>query len=727
MNPMGDPSLDRPLVVVSNRLPVTVQRNKGGIELQHSTGGLVSALDPVLSRCGGRWIGWPGVRLEEGEELSRPGDPYQIVPVQLSSNEVTRYYHGFSNRTLWPLFHCFPERTRYDRRNWEVYEEVNERFATAAAQASGDAEMIWIQDYQLMRTPLHLRRQLEDARIGFFLHIPFPPYDVFRLLPWSRELLQGLLAADVVGFHVQGYAQNFLTCCERVLAARVDERSGLVEHGERTVQVGAFPLGIDFAHYERMAQKAPRGVPGPERIVLGVDRLDYTKGIPERLRAFERLLELHPEHREHVTLLQLTVPSRFLVAEYQELKREIDELVGRINGRFATSSWSPIRYLYRSVQQERLVALYRDADVALVTPLRDGMNLVAKEFVAAQVDEPGVLVLSRLAGAAETMREAIPVNPYNTDGVALALHRALTMDETERRTRMDALRRRERERDLDRWLASFLLVVREARAQLLPATDADFETWLGRFLAGHRLALFLDYDGTLTPIRRHPSEAILSSEMRDALVACAAREDTDVALVSGRALSDIEELVPMPQLVFAGNHGLEISGPDLVPFRHDDLGHYRDRLSPLADSLREICSPGAWVEEKGASLTFHYREAENLEHERLAEEARALILQAGFQARAASCAVEARPPIGWDKGHAVLHVLRARYGKGWSENVRPIYVGDDETDEDAFRALSGLGITFRVGSADADTLATRGLPNVASVQRLLEWLSRRAR
>ncbi len=720
-----NPPDSNPLVIVSNRLPVTVQRASSGLELRRSSGGLVSALDPALASCGGTWVGWPGVKLRPGEHLSGPDDPYQIVPVELSTNEVGRYYHGFSNRTLWPLFHCFTERTEMDRRDWEVYDQVNARFAEAAFGCSEDADLIWIHDYQLMRTPRHLRRLRPDARIGYFLHIPFPPYDVFRLLPWSRELLQGLLAADVIGFHVQGYATNFLACADRMLGARLDPESGLVEHGERTVQVGAFPLGIDYQGFARRAREAPHGKPARERIVLGVDRLDYSKGIPERMRAFARLLELHPEHREKVVLMQVAVPTRHQVPEYQELKREIDELVGRINGRFATSSWSPIRYLYRSIPQDRLVVLYRDADVALVTPLRDGMNLVAKEFVATQVEHPGVLILSRIAGAAETMREAIQVNPYDIDGVAEELHRALEMEEPERRTRMDALQRRESTHDVERWLASFLLVARGARASLQPVTDADFESWLGRFLEGWRLALFLDYDGTLTPIREHPSDATLAAPMRDAIRACAGRSDTDLTLVSGRALADIEKLVDVPDLVFAGNHGLEISGGGLEPFRHEDVGHYQERLAALSEALQEICPPGAWVVEKGASLTVHYRQADPASHEPLAQEARAHIQRAGFQARDASRAVEARPPIGWDKGHAVLHVLRARYGPAWSAKVRVIYLGDDETDEDAFRVLSGLGITMRVGAADHPSLASRSLPNTASVRALLEWLSHR--
>jgi trehalose 6-phosphate synthase/phosphatase len=716
----------RPILVVSNRLPITVQRIKGGLEVQRSAGGLVTALEPALRKRGGTWIGWPGTKLGPNESVSSPDRSFEIRPVPLSDTEVRRYYHGFSNRTLWPLFHSFAQQTRFDRRDWEVYERVNERFAEAAAGPGATADLIWIHDYQLMRSGRHLRQRLPNARIGFFLHIPFPPYDVYRILPWYRDILRGVLACDLVGFHIPSYAANFFDCVERLLGARIDREAGLIEHGERTVRVGAFPLGIDFDEHAARAREAPASSKDPgEQIVLGVDRLDYTKGIPERIRAFERLLELHKEHRERVVLLQLAVPSRGQVAEYQALKREIDELVGRVNGRFATSRWSPIRYLYRSVSPERLAALYRDADVALVAPLRDGMNLVAKEYVACQTGDPGVLVLSRLAGAAETMHEALHVNPYNVDSVASVLHRALTMDEDERADRLVALQRRERLNDVHRWVSAFLESARRPMTQIRPPTDADFESWLGQFLEDRHLALFLDYDGTLTPIVGHPSKARLTRPMRSALAECAERKDTDVTIVSGRSLDDVHKLVDLDRVTYAGVHGLEIDGLGLEFFRHVDVEHYQGRAAELARCLEQVCSEGVWVEEKGASLTLHYRDAPIEEHLAIADDARTLIHAAGFQARDAHCAVEARPPIGWDKGHAVLHILRSRYGPAWSERVRVIYAGDDRTDEDAFRVLQGLGITFRIGGAEEPTLASRQLPNVDAILTLLEWLWRR--
>src|SRR5262249_17384360 len=462
-----------------------------------------------------------------------------------------------------------------------------------------------------------------------------------------------------------------------------------------------------------------------ERMILGVDRLDYTKGIPERLLAFEHLLEHHREHRGQVVFLQVAVPSRSHVGDYHRLKRQIDELVGRVNGRFGRPRWTPIHYLYRSLRPERLAALYRDAAVALVTPLRDGMNLVAKEFVACQVAEPGVLVLSRMAGAAETMEEALRVNPYHLDGVAETLHRALTLPAEDRLARMRRLQKRERDHDVMAWCTQFLEAAGTPVSTIAPVGAEDFERWIGRPTRGWPLVVFLDYDGTLAEIARRPSEAQLSTGMRAALAACAARGDTDLVIVSGRSLVDVRAMVGVPELVYAGNHGLEIEGPGMSPFRHPDLAHYAERARRLAPELATLCSDGAWVEEKGATLAVHFRELAPERQPSLVDAARARINAAGFQARDAHCAIEARPPIAWDKGHAALHVLRDRHGQAWSTYVRVIYAGDDDTDEDAFRALQGLGVTFRIGPADQPTRARRRLRDVSAVEAMLRWLAAR--
>jgi trehalose 6-phosphate synthase/phosphatase len=713
------------LVVVSNRLPVTAERTSQGLVLRRSAGGLVSALDPVLSLRGGTWVGWPGIPFEAGEQLPADALPYALAAVPMRASEVSGFYHGFANGTLWPLFHSFPQHTRFDTRTWRTYQRMNEHFARVAHAAAGPDDLIWVHDYQLMLTPLSLREWRPGARIAFFLHIPFPSFDLYRLLPWDRELLYGLLACDLIGFHVEGYERNFLDCVERLLGARVDHAAHLIEHGGRTVRVGAFPLGIDFEGFEQRAREAPPGPREGPRIVLGVDRLDYTKGIPERLRAFERLLELHPEHREQVILLQLAVPSRTEVRAYRRQKRQIDELVGRVNGRFGTPRWTPIHYLHRGTEPEDLVQLYRDADVALVTPLRDGMNLVAKEYVACQIDDPGVLVLSRFAGASETMREALRVNPYNVDATAEAIHRALCMEEPERRSRMAALRWRERRHNVVAWLENFITVAASPTTDIRPPSAVDFETWLSPRLGDHAVALLLDYDGTLAPICEHPADAVPSPSMREALAACLTRDDMRVAVVSGRSLADLRQIFALPGLTLAGNHGLEVGGAGVPAFRHPDLVHFTSKLAVLADELETMIGPGAWVERKGATLTVHIRGVLPAERAPLVERLKHAIGAAGFQARDGRCSVEARPPIGWDKGQAALYILRQWYGPAWSERVRVVYAGDDQTDEDAFRLLAGLGVTFRVGGAESVTLAERRLSSLAAVEALLRWLAQR--
>jgi trehalose-6-phosphate synthase len=310
-------SAEQPVIVASNRLPFTFARTAKGLERRPSAGGLVTALEPVLRKRGGTWIGWPGIEVRADEHVSTRGEPYRIRPVLLSETDVQRYYHGFSNRTLWPLMHSLAARARFEARDYEQYADVNRRFAEVAVEESEDAGLVWVHDYQLMLAPPTIRKARPDTNLAFFLHIPFPPHDIFRLLPWDREILRGLLTCDLIGFQVRGYVHNFLDCAERTLGARVDRDAMIVEYGDRTTRIGAYPIGIGFEIFEAQARAAAEP-PGNQRekVVLGVDRLDYTKGIPERIQAFERLLELHPEHREKIVLTQLAVPSRAQVTEY---------------------------------------------------------------------------------------------------------------------------------------------------------------------------------------------------------------------------------------------------------------------------------------------------------------------------------------------------------------------------------------------------------------------------
>lgn len=457
---------------MSHREPFT-RGGRGGLE--RTTGGLVTALDSALRELGGTWIACGTEESSLAAPVDERGRSYDIHHLGLSQRTIRAYYGGFSNQVLWPLFHYFIGRMRFDTAQWREYERANERFADVIVRTLGrDAPTVWLHDYHLMLAPGLVRERAPQAAVGFFLHIPFPVPEVFRTLPVHREILEGLLGADLVGFHASGYQRAFLDCCRSLPDARV-ERS-VVHFGGRRIQTTSAPIGIDVLRQQALARQPEtmrraarlRSKIGADRIVLGVDRLDYSKGIIERIRGFERLLERRPDFRGRVTLVQIAVPSRTQVDEYRKLKRACDEEVGRINGRHATASWSPIRYLARSFGAEELSAWYRAGDVALVTPLRDGLNLVAKEYVATRLDFTGALVLSEFAGAAEELEDAWFVNPFSADSLADGLERALEAPADEASARMGRLSRQVLRNDVNDWARAFVTKTNEAHARRLP-------------------------------------------------------------------------------------------------------------------------------------------------------------------------------------------------------------------------------------------------------------------
>jgi trehalose 6-phosphate synthase/phosphatase len=453
------------LIIVSNRLPVTVRVEHGEPIVHRSVGGLATGLKAAHERSGGLWVGWPG-ELGGLDATSRGNVLRQLaelrtVPLELDALEVQVFYERISNGVLWPICHDRIDRMPLRVEGWDVYEAVNARFADAVAEHHQPGDIVWVHDYQLMRVPALLRERLPAVRIGFFLHIPFPNPEIFFALPTRAWLVEGMMGADLVGFHTRRYQGHFRAALRRLFGLEMDA-SGYVAWGDRRVRLGVFPIGVDAADLaeraaspEVSAEAAELKTP-QQRLIVGIDRLDYSKGIPRRLLAFERLLATRPEWRECVRLVQVAVPSRDRVAAYRRFRRELEGYVGRINGRFGTATWTPIHYLYRDVGVDGVLALCRAADVLLVTPLRDGMNLVAKEFAASRFDEGGVLILSEFAGAADELTDAILVNPYDVDGTADAIHRALTMDESERQRRMRALRKQVLKYDVHAWVASVL-------------------------------------------------------------------------------------------------------------------------------------------------------------------------------------------------------------------------------------------------------------------------------
>ena len=458
-------------VVVANRLPVDMERlPDGSTTWKRSPGGLVTALEPLLRRNKGAWIGWPGVSDSDEEPIIE--DDLHLYPVRLSGDDVANYYEGFSNATLWPLYHDVIVKPIYHREWWDRYVEVNRRFAEAASRAAAPDATVWVQDYQLQLVPKMLRMLRPDLTIGFFLHIPFPPVELFMQLPWRTEIVEGLLGADLVGFHLPGGAQNFLYLARRLVGTNtsrgsigVRSRFGEIQYGFRTVRVGAFPISIDSTVLDETARQ--RGVRhrareiraelgNPRKILLGVDRLDYTKGINVRLQAFSELLAEGRAKRDDTVLVQLATPSRERVESYRQLRNDIERQVGHINGEYGEVGHPVVHYLHRPVAREELIAFFVAADVMLVTPLRDGMNLVAKEYVACRHDLGGALVLSEFTGAAHELRQAYLTNPHDLEAVKDAIEAAMDQTPEEGRRRMRALRRQVLAHDVERWARSFL-------------------------------------------------------------------------------------------------------------------------------------------------------------------------------------------------------------------------------------------------------------------------------
>jgi trehalose 6-phosphate synthase/phosphatase len=609
------------VILVSNRLPVTVTRRRGRLEADPSAGGLAVGLEAFYRQHDARWVGWPG---EVPESSRRAVDrklrtEFHCHPVFLSRDLVRKYYAGVSNRTLWPLFHSFPTYARYDEPDWVGYRQANRVFADRVAALAKPDEVVWVHDYHLMLVPKYLREKKPDAKIGFFLHIPFPPYSDLRQLPWCREVVEALLGADLIGFHTFDDAQAFLNCVRRLLG--LDNELGQVVVGHRVVQVDVFPMGVDFRRISTAVQG--EGMPervarlreglGASKLVFSQSRLDYTKGIPQALRGIAALLETRREWRGRFVYQLVVVPSREIVDRYAEEKREIDRLAGEINSRYGTFEWTPIRYMYRYLDFEELVALYRAADVALITPLRDGMNLVAKEYLAAKEDLHGALVLSEMAGAARELHEALIVNPNSAADVADALRQALEMPEAEQIRRNRLMRARLEQYDVQRWAGHFLERLDEAvtlsrSLAVRILTRADREALVAAYTKANRRLLLLDYDGTLVPFTPDPAQAVPSARAIDLLqVLCKARGN-QVVLISGRKKDDLSVWLGSLWMTLVAENGAWVRerGKDTWEATTPIDVRWKERLRPVLQRFVNRI-PGSAIEEKETSLVWHYR------------------------------------------------------------------------------------------------------------------------
>jgi trehalose 6-phosphate synthase/phosphatase len=707
------------IIIVSNRLPFSIEQQAGGIDFKISSGGVATGLKSLLDSMPVAlpfepdylWVGWPGATVNEehkAQVVERSRAEFRAHPVFLSEEDGENFYQGFCNKTIWPLFHYFPSNAEYQEHYWNQYRSVNRVFCDTLLSILRPDDLVWIHDYHLMLLPDLLRKAVPKIRIGFFLHIPFPQFEIFRLLPalWRRDLLDGLLGADLVGFHTHDDTKYFLGCVQRILGYK--QKIAEVILDRRTVKVSAFPMGIDFKKFHQAAQSAPvlrdiadsKAAFGDIKIVLSVDRQDYSKGIIHRLEGFETLLDTQPQWRGKVTLLMLVVPSRIGIQDYERTKHQLEELVGRINGKFATINWSPILYQYRAVPFESLVALYAMSDVALVTPLRDGMNLVAKEYIACRTDKTGVLILSEMAGSAKELSDALLINPNHREEIAAALQQALAMPRHEQIERIRLMQARLRRHTVARWATGFLQEIFAAESSLDVSYAKPLDAPTQKSLIQHydrspNRLLMLDYDGTLVSFASHPQLAKPSRQLLNCLHRLGANPRNELVLLSGRDKDTLENWFGTLPIGLVAEHGAWIREYQqpwqlLKPLR----AGWKSTLLPLFQSYMDRVS-GAWIEEKEFSLVWHFRDA---------DAQRGML--AGRELTDDLIALTANIDVQVVQGNKTVEVRNAGVNKGLASQTwlskNPcdfiVAIGDDLTDEDMFTVLPARAYSIRVGN-----------------------------
>jgi trehalose 6-phosphate synthase/phosphatase len=703
--------MDR-LLIVSNRLPVNIIKSGGGIHSQFSVGGLATGLGSLYKSYSYKnlWIGWPGINLEKIKGKEKDVETKlkfeNCYPIFLSQQDIEKYYLGFCNKTIWPLFHYFTQYTVYSKTFWKAYKKVNEDFGDVVVKIAKKDDIIWIHDYHLMLLPKIIRDKREDLMIGYFHHIPFPSFEVFRLLSWRREIIEGLLGADLVGFHTYDYVDHFLDSVSRILG--YEQSFGQITTDKRIVKVDIFPMGINYNRYKDTADtkevqkeknKILRKIGIDQKVIVSIDRLDYTKGILQRLESFSIFLEKNPEYREKVTFFLVISPSRTNVEHYILLKNQVDELVGKINGNYGTIGWTPVLYLYRKIPFHTLVALYNIADVALITPLRDGMNLIAKEYIAAKADYKGVLILSEMAGAAKELGEAIIINPNNNEEVAESLKEALAMPDEEQIARLKPMQERLKRYNVERWANDFmesLSYIKKIQQELIARklTDDTERKLLTDYSKSENRLILLDYDGTLVPFNDKPEKAKPDDELLGLLKGLSNESKTEVVIISGRNKSNLEEWFGNLNMGFVAEHGVWLKEKGGVwemiePLRND----WKEEICPILE-LYVDRTPNSFIEEKEFSLVWHYRKTDpelgSLRARELKDAILHLIANLNLGVLEGSKVIEIKN-IGINKGRAALRWI--------SKKNRDfiLAVGDDLTDEDIFATLPSTAYSIKVG------------------------------
>jgi len=712
------------LIIVSNRLPVSISKHKGNYVYNESVGGVATGISSLSEPKERLWFGWPGIasdRLKSEDQIQITSELHNrgCRPVFLSSKHIQDFYSGFSNKTIWPLFHYFSQFTVFDENYWNSYKAVNQLFCDDIVKHMTKDDIVWIHDYQLMLLPQMIRQRLPQAQIGFFLHIPFPSFELLRNLPRRDEILNGILGADLIGFHEYDYVRHFLSSVYRICG--LEHQLSKLVIGNRHIQIDAFPMGINYDKYANsqtnpIIQKEIEQLKHNEtKIILSVDRLDYTKGIVKRLEAYDRFLTKYPKYRGKVSLVMVAVPSRTKVKQYGMLREEIEKLVGRINGVYGTLNWMPISYIYRSLPFEQISAMYNIADVALITPLRDGMNLVAKEFVATQNNKKpqGILILSEMAGAACELSEAIVINPHDKEQVVTAIKDAIEMPQEERLRRNLLMQSRISRYTVGRWANDFIHMLKEVKlAQNILATKQFTQTLQQEAIQSYANAdkrlILLDYDGTLVSFAKLPEQAKPDNEILMLLERLCSNSKNDIVIISGRDKETLTEWLGHLPLNLVAEHGAFYrlkNKPWRITVQGDD--EWKEMIHPILE-LSVDRTPGSFIEEKKSALVWHFRRSEpDLAKLRTQELKDTLIMMA------------TNLNIGVFEGNKIVEIKPVSINKGqavriWLDDKEWPFIfcfGDDYTDEDMFSALPEYAISCKIGTGPSNAKFRFGSPN----------------
>ena len=729
-------------IIVSNRLPIRITKVENSFEFTPTSGGLATGLHSVHKNKNSLWVGWPGIGSDtldesEWEPLKDSLTENNYCPVSLSTEEIDDFYYGLPNKCLWPLFHYFIEFSIFNKAHWDSYVEVNEKFSKAVIDRIEPGDTVWIQDYQLMLCPKMIRDACPDVTIGFFLHIPFPSFEIFRIFPWREPLLEGVLGADLIGFHTYDYERHFLSSAKRILRKNV--QFNRVTVGSREVVVDTFPMGIDYTKFNDAAQThlAQKQTEKSElkiqldvhlkstddsKLILSIDRLDYTKGVINRIKAFDLFLDKYPEYLEKVRLVMLTVPSRSDVPEYKRLKKETDEVVGRINGKYATVNWTPIWYYYRAMDFDDLIDLYMTSDIAMITPVRDGMNLVAKEYVATRVKGDGVLILSEMAGASKELYEAILVNPFDRNAMADAIQKAIVMPVEEQKKRNSSMQKRLSRYTVNYWAKEFMdalevKVEPKEEVGVQKLNTQRITSMAESFKQADKKMLLLDYDGTLVGFHQNPDRAVPDDALLKTLTQLTSLPNTDVAIVSGRDKVFLEKWFGHLQLTLVAEHGYFVKEHKQKWVANGSADNtWKKDLLPIMEAFTDR-TPGTFIEEKTNSLVWHYRKTDpELAAERVVE----------LKTVLASLISDKLSIMDMDKA---LEVVNSQITKGTAvsdlvSNKNYDFIlcaGDDVTDENMFTSLPSHTRTIKVGRKKTE--AKYYIEDIEHVKALLSTLA----